>query len=40
MTETFHSMAEFMARYFPNMIEKEPEERGWIFIIPRPSVRR
>jgi hypothetical protein len=40
MTETFHSMAEVMARYFPNYVEeKTRKERGWIFIIPRPSVR-
>ena len=38
MDETFYSMAEFRARYFPNTVEKEQKERGWIFIVPRPSV--
>jgi len=34
MTETFHSMAEVMARYFPNHVEEEVlKERGWIVII-------
>ena len=38
MTETFHSMAEVMARFFPNHVEEKEDERGWIVIIPRPSV--
>jgi hypothetical protein len=45
MTETFHSTAEVMAHYFPKYFPKYIEEkaqkgRGWIVIIPRPSVRR